>query len=132
MNIDNKYTKIIIISIIMLIIDIFWIYLYMGNKYNILIENIQKSPMVPRFIYAIFAYVFMILGLNIFVLPNLKKTEKIYSSFKYGFLFGVILYGVYDFTAAAVLKDWSIILSLIDILWGGFLFFILSIIYLYL
>ena len=72
----------------------------------------------------------MLLGLYIFVLPNLNKKHKWYSSFKYGFLFGIILYGVYDFTIATVLKDWDIFLSFVDILWGGFLFFILSLVYL--
>ena len=55
MKINNECTKIIIISILMLVIDIMWIYLYMGNKYKILIEHIQKSEMRPRFIFAIFA-----------------------------------------------------------------------------
>ena len=31
---------------------------------------------------------------------------------------------IYDFTAAAVLKDWDIKLALLDILWGSFVFFI--------
>ena len=45
-----------------------------------------------------------------------------------GSLFGIILYGVYDFTAAAVLKNWDIKLAIKDILWGGFVYFITSLV----
>ena len=35
-----------------------------------------------------------------------------------------MLYGVYDFTAAAVIKNWDIKLALVDVLWGGIVYFI--------
>ena len=97
----------------------------MGGKYNILVNKIQSSKMEVKTIYAVFAYSLMLLGLNIFVLPKIDtENVKVLDCLIYGFLFGVILYGVYDFTCAAVLKDWDIKLAFIDVLWGGFVYFI--------
>ena len=112
-------------SMTLLILDFIWISTYMGGKYNILVNKIQNSKMEVKTIYAVFAYSLMLLGLNIFVLPKIDtENVKVLDCLIYGFLFGVILYGVYDFTCAAVLKDWDIKLALIDILWGGFVYFI--------
>ena len=40
------------------------------------------------------------------------------------FLFGMCLYGVYDFTSGAIYKNWNFNLAIIDVLWGGFVYFI--------
>ena len=42
-----------------------------------------------------------------------------YVALLYAAAFGAVVYGVYDFTAAAVLKDWDMRLALLDVLWGA-------------
>ena len=112
-------------SIVLLLLDFLWLGLFMSSRYSIMIKNIQKTDMTFNITYAIFAYSLMLLGLNIFVLPNINlKNITLKDCFKYGFLFGIILYGVYDFTAAAVIKNWNMKLAIYDILWGGFVYFI--------
>ena len=75
--------------------------------------------------YAFFSYFLMILGLNHFVLPNIDlKNITIKQCLKYGFLFGIVVYGVYYFTIAAIFQDWDIKLAFMDILWGGILYFL--------
>ena len=97
----------------------------MGKKYSIMIPRIQGSKMETNMISAFFSYFLMIVGLNVFVLPNLDmKNITIKDCLKYGFLFGVVVYGVYDLTAGAVLKNWDMKLGLIDILWGGIVYFL--------
>lgn len=36
----------------------------------------------------------------------------------YGFLVGLVIYGVYNFTNYSILKDWSLKLSILDTVWG--------------
>ena len=72
----------------------------------------------------LFAYFLMLIGLNIFVIPNVRKSNLFSDSIKYGFLFGIVVYGIYDMTCAALFTKWDIKLAIIDILWGGFVFFI--------
>ena len=61
-----------------------------------------------------------------FVLPNIKKESLYEDSIYYGFTFGIIVYGVFDFTSATIFKEWNMNLAIIDTLWGGFLYFISS------
>jgi uncharacterized membrane protein len=116
----------IISIIVLLILDIIWISLYMGKQYQKQINNIQNNVLIPKYTYAIFAYFLMTIGLIQFVIPNIKKENRLCDSFKYGFIFGLIVYGIYDFTCAAIFKDWDIKLAFIDVIWGGFVYFIAS------
>lgn len=118
------YKTNIIATVILLILDFLWIAIYMGNQYQVQIKNIQGEQMKPKLTHAIMAYFLMIVGLNLFVLPNIRKGYELQDSLKYGLTFGIVLYGVYDFTAGAVFKKWNTKLALIDIAWGGFVFFI--------
>ena len=36
-------------------------------------------------------------------------------------MFGLITYATYDLTNLATLKDWPVLLSIVDMLWGTFL-----------
>jgi uncharacterized membrane protein len=96
----------------------------MGKKYQDQVQQIQNDKMVVRPLFAVLAYLLMIVGLNVFVLPRIRKGYELQDSIKYGFLFGIVLYGVYDFTIAAVLKDWNISLAVTDVLWGGIVYFL--------
>jgi uncharacterized membrane protein len=118
------YKANIIATITLLILDFLWIALYMGKQYQIQITDIQGFKMKPRPFQALVAYILMVIGLNLFVLPNIRKGHELEDSLKYGLIFGIVLYGVYDFTTGAVLKKWNMGLALVDIAWGGFVYFI--------
>ena len=99
-----------------------------------IIISIIISPILARYLgpirlgklsYVIaLAYLLMIVGLQVFVIPNINPRKLLTSSLKYGFLFGIILYGVYDLTAGAVFKKWDFKLATMDILWGGLVYFL--------
>lgn len=116
--------KLIVSSILLLVLDFIWIGGYMGGEYKKMIRKIQGSDMQVNIIYAILSYVLMIIGLNFFVIPNINKDNLFNDSLKYGFLFGIVLFGVYDFTVGAVLKNWNLKLAILDILWGGTVYFL--------
>ena len=108
----------------LLILDVLWITLFMGPRYKVMIKNIQGSELKTNMLYAFLAYTLMVIGLNHFVLPNINvKNVTIRDCLSYGFLFGLVVYGVYDFTIGAVLKKWDMMLAIMDILWGGFVYF---------
>tara|TARA_Y100000591_G_scaffold144649_1_gene124291 strand:+ start:3882 stop:4205 length:324 start_codon:yes stop_codon:yes gene_type:complete len=99
----------------------------MKDKYNKMIKNIQNSDIQVNKVFAVASYTLMVVGLNLFVLPRLDVNNiNIKDCLLYGFTFGIVLYGVYDFTIAAVLKKWDIDLAYIDVLWGGFVYFAAS------
>jgi uncharacterized membrane protein len=65
---------------------------------------------------AVFAYVFLVLGIIIFVLP--KNNQFSLSSFFWGGLFGLVAYGIYDLSNMATIAKWPLKLTLVDMSWG--------------
>lgn len=116
--------KIVISTILLLVLDIIWIGGFMGGQYKGMIKKIQGSEMTVNLLYAVLTYILMIIGLQFFVISNVKEENLLIDSLKYGFLYGMILYGVYGLTAAAVIKEWDILVTIYDILWGGTVYFL--------
>jgi uncharacterized membrane protein len=116
----------VISTVILLLADFAWLGLYMNNQYGTLVRTIQGENMKANPVFAVLAYLLMIVGLNVFVLPNIRKGHELEDSLKYGMTFGIVLYGVYDFTAGAVFSKWDKKLAVIDVLWGGFVYFLAS------
>src|SRR5262245_10203853 len=72
----------------------------------------------PNFVAAGIFYPLYVYGLSIFVInPNLK-TESIYSAVMRGALFGLVTYATCDLTNFATLKDWSLLITVVDMAWG--------------
>jgi len=114
----------IVATIVLLVLDILWVTLYMNKAYKKQVQDIQGTEMKGRVYLGAIAYVLMVVGLNLFVLPNIRKGHELIDSLKYGATFGLVVYGIYDMTAGAVFKDWDLKLATVDIIWGSFVFFI--------
>lgn len=112
----------ILATIVLLVLDGAWLKGYMGGAYQKMIPKIQKSPMKTRFTTAILAYVLMVIGLQEFVLCRHAEKHEPHRGVLRAFLFGIVLYGVYDFTAASVFEKWDMKLGIVDILWGGLVY----------
>ena len=121
--VDLKYR--VASSLILLVLDFMWLGGFMAPRYSVMIKDIQGSPMKANMLYAVCSYLLMIVGLQQFVLPNIDfKNINVRDCLKYGFVFGLVVYGVYDFTAGAVIKNWDMNLALVDVLWGGVVYFL--------
>jgi uncharacterized membrane protein len=79
------------------------------------IKIIQGSQMEINYIGAIICYIFLIFGLNYFIINRGASVLD-------AFLLGLVIYATFDFTNMALFKKWSLITSIIDTLWGGILF----------
>lgn len=102
-------------------LDYLWLGFVMKSKYLEALApygRVVNGSLNMNLTGAIFSYVFLGLGLVLFViLPNVESS--LLKTVVTAFIFGVIVYGVYDFTNLATLKDWKISISILDILWGG-------------
>ncbi len=65
-------------------------------------------------VYALFA-----LGVVAFIAP--LAGNNIFHAAGYGALLGCVIYGVYNFTLLAIMKDWPVGAGFIDWAWGTFL-----------
>jgi uncharacterized membrane protein len=71
-----------------------------------------------NWIAAILFYLLFIVGLLVFVIrPALSGGAPLQALF-YGALFGLISYATYDLTNLATLKDWPVIVTVVDLIWG--------------
>ncbi|MGE0632667.1 MAG: DUF2177 family protein [Pseudobdellovibrionaceae bacterium] len=85
------------------------------------IGRIENGQFHLEFTAVPFVYLLMSAAIVFFVLPRLQNTSITFSFFVGAFM-GLIVYGVYDMTNMATLKDWSWSLSLIDMTWGCTIF----------
>lgn len=115
----NKIIKnILISSFLFVIID--YIYLsFIKNQFGKMIFNIQNNPMIIKYMGAIICYILLVICFNYFILYK-------NSTLKEAFLLGFIIYGVFDSTNYAILTNWNYKLSIIDSIWGGILFTIIT------
>lgn len=108
-----------ILAIIILVIDLLWINYIVGDMWKKNVETVQKSPMEIRKPYALLSYVLIIFGIYYFVQMNMTKETYIKDSLLKGFIYGFILYGVFDFTNLAIFKEFDLKTAMIDMAWGG-------------
>ena len=116
MNI-SYYVKLYGLTVpVFFVIDIIWLGVvakgfYQKNLKYILGPNVNWTA-------AIIFYLIYIAGILIFaVLPAIAK-DSLRHAAVWGALFGFFTYATYDLTNLALLKDWPIIIVIVDILWG--------------
>ena len=106
--------SLLVSAIVLILMDS--IYLNIMKKYfSNQVEKVQGTQVVPNYIAALLCYVFLITGLNYFIIKPNRSVED-------AFLLGLVIYGVYETTNWALFKNWSIITVVMDTLWGGLLF----------
>jgi len=85
------------------------------NYFQKQIQSVQGSAVKINFLGAAICYVFLIIGINYFIIKPRKSINE-------AFLLGLVIYGVYETTNYALFKNWSLVTVVIDTLWGGILF----------
>jgi uncharacterized membrane protein len=66
-------------------------------------------------------YLLYAFGLMMFVIvPHLARGDWTGAAV-WGGLFGLVAYGTYDLTNLATLRGWPMLLSMVDLVWGGVL-----------
>lgn len=106
------------------VIDMLWLGVVMKGFYAQEIGALMRydgNGLAPRWSAAFVVYVLIPAGIVLFVRPLLGPTATGWQAFAWGALFGLILYGVYDFTNLAVLEKWTLRVTVVDLLWGGVL-----------
>ena len=118
---NYNYKELFLLSIILLVLDVTVLNI-LSPIFNRQVNVIQGSPIRLNILSAILCYILLIIGLYYFIILE-KKT-----SFD-AFILGIIIYGVYELTTKALLKNWSWQTVFIDTLWGGLLFLLTTYIF---
>lgn len=94
---------------------------------------VQGTAMKVNIPSAAVCYILIVLGLYYFVLrhiivPNATsvaasiQTMRLGDGIRAAFFLGILVYGVYETTTLAILRNWSPMTAVIDTTWGGILF----------
>ncbi len=108
--------NVLLIFIILILIDLIWLYI-IKDKYAEEIFKIQKEKMVINYYSA--AVVYLLLAVGLYYITKNEKDNM--SKIKTAALFGLVTYGVYDFTNGAIFKQWNFKLGVMDTIWGSVL-----------
>jgi uncharacterized membrane protein len=111
-----EFIKVFITLVVFLILDIPMLTIINKDMYQNQLDNINNGLKVDTIIIAtsaIITYVLLAYGLYYFAI----KPKSILN----GALFGLIVYGVYDFTNLATIAKYSVKGAILDTIWGTIL-----------
>ena len=80
------------------------------------IARLADGGIAPNWPAAFVVYIRLGTGIALFVIP---RALTISSAAAFGALFGLVVYGVYDFTNYATLRQWPFVLTVVDLAWGA-------------
>ncbi len=108
--------KLLAAGSIMGILDFLWLgfiakKLYYGEMGKLLLD---KPNMLPALLF----YVIYVIGTIVFVVTPALDKGSLGHAAGYGALFGLVAYATYDLTSLAVIKNFSLKIVIIDIIWG--------------
>jgi len=114
------FIKLFLIALpVFFIIDMIWLVLIAKKFYSEQIGFIMRPDV--NWTAAIIFYLLFIAGLVTFVIsPAFEKQSWIHAAL-FGAFFGLVTYATYDLTNLATLKDWPVLVTVVDLIWGAFL-----------
>jgi uncharacterized membrane protein len=97
-------------------IDMIWLGLIAKDFYKKYIGFLMTPDV--NWVSALIFYLLFIVGLILFVIePAITKNDWLHALL-YGALFGLITYATYDLTNLATIKNWPLIVTVADLIWG--------------
>lgn len=122
MNNSHNLSKYIIFGLVILTIDLSWLYLYMIKEYNQLFRSINIK-IKSNILAATIAYLLLIIAY-----PFIIESDNDNTTLQRAFIFGILSYGIYGFTLAAILPKYSLRFAITETLWGGTLYLLSTLI----
>lgn len=111
------FIKLFLIALpVFFIIDMVWLVLVAKKFYQEQIGFLMKPDI--NWFAAIIFYLMFIAGLVIFVISPAVEKHSWVHAIVFGALFGLITYATYDLTNLATLKDWPVLVTVVDLIWG--------------
>ena len=108
------------IFIILILLDAVYLY-FTKNMFGEMVVRIQRVAMQLRWWSGAVVYILLSIALYWFILKNKRPIWE-------ATLLGLAIYGVYDFTNYAILKNYDLHIAIMDTVWGATLFTLATII----
>jgi uncharacterized membrane protein len=113
-----------VVLVVFFTIDMVWLGIVAKGIYSKYLGYLM-SPKV-NWGAALLFYLLFILGLLVFVIQPALVSQSMSDLLLKAALFGLVTYATYDLTNLATIKDWPVVITLIDLTWGMSLSVIVS------
>ncbi|MBO0474988.1 DUF2177 family protein [Enterococcus ureasiticus] len=114
----NHYVKLFsVAAVAFLALDFIWL-LFIAKKIyqDYLGYLLGPTKIIPAAVF----YILYLIGILFFVIYPAIEKESLMYAISAGALLGVLCYGTYDLTNLSTIKDWPLFVTIIDLVWGGF------------
>jgi uncharacterized membrane protein len=106
----------LIVLVVFFAVDLVWLGVIAKDLYAKYLGYLMaKSINWPA---ALIFYLIFILGLVVFVIQPALADGSLIKGLGMAALFGLVTYATYDLTNLATVRDWPIIITVIDLAWG--------------
>jgi len=103
--------------LVFLAMDMLWLGVVAKNFYSNQLGFLMKAEI--NWAAAGVFYLLFNVGLVLFVIaPAYEKNSWMHATL-FGALFGLITYATYDLSNLATLKDWPLLVTVVDLVWGA-------------
>jgi len=106
-------------AVVMLALDLLWLRVLAPPLYQRTIGPLLRPQ--PDLVAAALFYAIYLMGVNELVIRAFPRGTRLAAVAARGALFGFVAYATFDLTAQAVLKDWSWLVTVVDMAWGTLL-----------
>jgi uncharacterized membrane protein len=111
------FLKLYLIALpVFLAIDMVWLVFISKEFYAKHIGYLMAKN--PNLLAALIFYLIFIAGLIVFVITPALDKKMWTQALLLGALFGLVSYATYDLTNLATVKDWPLIITIVDLIWG--------------
>lgn len=105
--------------VLFLVADMAWLSTMTGRFYRpVMGDLLLAKPNLPP---AVAFYLLYPVGLILFVVLPALRGGGVAHAAMWGALFGLFTYSTYDLTNQATLRNWSMVLTVVDVAWGTIL-----------
>jgi len=113
------YLKLYVMTLIAFFaIDMIWLGLVARTFYRNYLGFLMAPD--PNWPAVIIFYLLFIVGILVFVVVPGLKDNSLKTTLLRAALFGLITYATYDLTNLATVKDWPVLVTVVDMIWGTF------------
>jgi uncharacterized membrane protein len=101
---------------IFFVVDLVWLGVVARDLYQQKLAHVMKPQI--NWGAAIAFYLIFIVGIVIFAIRPALEVQSAARALAWGALFGFFTYATYDLTNLATIRDWPLIVTVVDLVWG--------------
>ena len=104
---------------VFLIVDFVWLNIASPAFYRPKLGDLLAPN--PNLAVAALFYLFYAVGIVVLAVMPAVAAKSLLMAVGFGALLGLVAYGTYDITNLATIRDWPVIVSVVDMIWGTIL-----------